>query len=183
MPDLKLRPAVRKAAPPSRRLGLIGKRFNRLTIREILPDGLCRCDCECGTTGFETESYSVAHNLTKSCGCWLAQKVKDGCNLSHGESRKGQWTPEYRAWVNMITRCHNPNATRYKDWGGRGITVCEEWRNNYEAFLAHIGRKPSPRHSIDRFPNNSGNYEPGNVRWATPREQNLNQRPRRRKCA
>jgi hypothetical protein len=83
----------------------------------------------------------------------------------------------------MITRCHNPNATRYKDWGGRGITVCEEWRNNYEAFLAHIGRKPSPRHSIDRFPNNSGNYEPGNVRWATPREQNLNQRPRRRKCA
>lgn len=100
--------------------------------------------------------------------------------VCHGESKKGKWTTEYRAWVNMITRCCNPNSTRFEDWGGRGISVCEKWRISYPAFLGDVGRKPTPGHSLDRHPNASGDYEPGNVRWATPEEQSRNQRKCRR---
>lgn len=84
-------------------------------------------------------------------------------------------TTEYRTWVNMIQRCENPRHISYKDYGAKGITVCAEWRHNYKAFLAHVGRKPSPKHSIDRI-NSAGNYEPGNVRWATRLEQGRNRR-------
>lgn len=160
-----------------RTIDVTGKQFDRLTVRAILPGSLCVCDCSCGVSGFVTESYSVRNGLTRSCGCLKAEKMASGqCNLSHGESRAGAWTPEYRAWVNMITRCHNPNATRYKDWGGRGISVCREWRDSYIAFRDYISRRPSAAHSLDRFPNVDGNYEPGNVRWANRIQQARNKR-------
>ncbi len=79
----------------------------------------------------------------------------------------------------MIKRCGNPNTKQYADYGGRGITVCERWKTSFENFLADMGVKPSPTHSIDRFPNNDGNYEPGNCRWATRAEQCLNRRNNR----
>ncbi|HEX7893188.1 MAG TPA: hypothetical protein VF447_03285 [Terriglobales bacterium] len=85
-------------------------------------------------------------------------------------------TREYRAWAGMIQRCTNPKHARWADWGGRGITVCERWRS-FENFYADMGNRPSPAHSLDRFPDNDGNYEPGNVRWATRSEQQLNKRP------
>jgi hypothetical protein len=75
----------------------------------------------------------------------------------------------------MIQRCHNPNYPQWKDYGGRGIEVCNEWRNSFEAFFRYIGPRPSPNHTIDRIENNRG-YEPGNVRWATRKEQNRNSR-------
>lgn len=81
---------------------------------------------------------------------------------------------EYRIWSGMKVRCSNPN---FKDWhlyGGRGIKVCEEWLESFEAFFLHIGPRPSPLHSIDRYPNGDGNYEPGNVRWATRKQQARN---------
>lgn len=161
-----------------RRIEMVGQTYGLLPVRELISNGKrpqCSSDCACGTKNFVTDSYSVRKALTTSCGC---RQNSGESARKHGEAAKGQWTPEYRAWINMNTRCHNPNATRYKDWGGRGIIVCEEWRDDYPAFLAYVGRRPSPEHSIDRFPDPDGNYEPGNVRWATHIEQRLNQRKR-----
>lgn len=79
----------------------------------------------------------------------------------------------------MRNRCFNPKNKVFKHYGGRGISVCDRWRDSYAAFLQDMGRKPSPKHSIDRI-DNDGNYEPGNCRWATAKEQNNNQRPRKR---
>jgi len=75
----------------------------------------------------------------------------------------------------MIQRCHNPTHVSYKDYGGRGISVCEEWRNSFQSFLDHIGKRPTMKHSVDRIEVN-GNYEPGNVKWSTPKEQAVNKR-------
>jgi hypothetical protein len=94
-------------------------------------------------------------------------------------------TPEYQTWANIIKRCTNPKTPNYRYYGGRGIAICSRWRDSFQAFLADMGRRPSPRHSIDRYPNNDGHYEPGNCRWATAKEQRQNQRPRppRTRCA
>lgn len=85
-------------------------------------------------------------------------------------------SPEYGAWTSAKSRCSNPKDPEYKGYGGRGITVCERWRLSYQAFLDDMGRKPTPKHTLDRFPNNDGNYEPGNCRWATYTQQNRNSR-------
>jgi hypothetical protein len=87
-------------------------------------------------------------------------------------------TPTYRAWTSMKSRCNNPNHTAYTRYGGRGIRVCQRWNDSYEAFVEDVGDRPSPLHSLDRQDNN-GNYEPGNVRWATSHEQNRNTRANR----
>ena len=75
----------------------------------------------------------------------------------------------------MLDRCFNPGCKDWHRYGGRGITVCERWRD-YNNFLADMGRKPSPALSIDRYPDNNGNYEPGNCRWATAKQQSANRR-------
>jgi hypothetical protein len=96
----------------------------------------------------------------------------------HGEARhNANKTPEYRTWGEIIQRCENPKRVNFKFYGGRGIKMCDEWRQSFPTFLAHVGRRPSPQHSIDRIDSN-GNYEPGNVRWATVSEQIKNRRPR-----
>jgi NUMOD3 motif len=96
----------------------------------------------------------------------------------HGHARKGKTSLEYNSWAAMIQRCTNPKTKNWASYGGRGITICDRWRTSSEAFLADMGPKPSPKHSLDRWPDNAGNYEPGNCRWATGTEQRLNQRPR-----
>lgn len=83
-------------------------------------------------------------------------------------------TPEYSAWIGMKQRCNNDKLKTWSRYGGRGISVFPGWLNDFAAFYAHIGPRTSRRHSLDRFPNNDGNYEPGNVRWATMKEQQNN---------
>ncbi len=93
--------------------------------------------------------------------------------IRHGHSIKGKLSLTYRSWIHMRGRCFNPNDDKYHLYGGRGITICERWEL-FEHFLEDMGERPSAKHSIDRFPNKDGNYEPGNCRWATVMEQNHN---------
>ncbi len=107
----------------------------------------------------------------------IANRVKAGrFALVHGEAGR-QSSKEYNSWRGMIARCYNTNAKGYRRYGGRGIVVCDRWRYGeegltaYQCFLADMGRRPTPKHSIDRFPDNDGPYNPDNTRWATMPEQ------------
>jgi hypothetical protein len=107
---------------------------------------------------------------------------RTGPRSRHGCTRAARQSREYGTWRNMRRRCYQPNHRKYPLYGARGIQVCEQWRNSFAAFLADMGPKPRPtrRYSIDRI-NVNGNYEPGNCRWATAKQQARNRRPRRRK--
>lgn len=143
-----------------------------------MPNG-CKvpCKCTCGYT-----STIPANRLLSggSKGCRKCSFKKISKTLTrHGEGKVGKTvTVEYKAWQAMKKRCFNQNSDVYKYYGGRGITVCERWLgiDGYKNFLADVGRRPTENHSLDRFPNNDGNYEPKNVRWATRKEQCTNRR-------
>lgn len=94
--------------------------------------------------------------------------------LKHGYNRRSGRTYEYRIWLGMISRCHNPNSRGYRHYGAKGISVCHRWRSSFVDFLDDMGKAPSEKYSINRSPLISGNYEPGNCRWATDLEQNRN---------
>lgn len=164
-------------------IDLTGQRFGRLAVvcrAAVRPKGgaYWACFCDCGKT-VEVLGSNLRSGDIQSCGC-LRSELFAAKKTTHGKARRGKVTPEYRAWCRMLARCHAPCNASQPNYAGRGIVVCQEWRDSFEAFLAHIGPIPSPHHSVDRFPNNDGNYEPGNVRWATRSQQNKNKRSARR---
>lgn len=117
-----------------------------------------------------------------SCGC-MRDELAAKSNTKHGHASKYVSTPEYSAWLEMRARCGNPNNQRYRRYGGRGIAVCVEWEDSFEAFFSHIGPRPTQpenkrEYSLDRI-DPDGDYRPGNVRWATAVVQ-ANNRSRKR---
>jgi hypothetical protein len=158
---------------------LTGQTFGRLEVVR-LSDQMSKegchiwiCKCSCGGEK-PVPSYLLVRGTTKSCGCLQRER---GTALGstwrrHGLSR----SLEYHSWRNMINRCCNEKSKDYPRYGGRGIKVCDRWRDSFENFLADMGPRPSPTHTLDRHPNNNGDYKPGNTRWATPTQQGRNKR-------
>lgn len=130
--------------------------------------------CSCGRE-FECNNESVTSKSkpTKSCGCEQKRKASE-CNITHGKSRRGMVTKLYEKWCAMKQRCYDENNPRYPNWGGRGISVCEEWLSNFESFeWWAINNGYDPSMQIDRI-NNDGNYEPLNCRFVTNKENSRN---------
>jgi len=157
---------------------ITGQRFGRLTVEEFVglrgrSDGMrhavWKCRCDCGAS-VECAGVSLRGGNTKSCGC-LRAIVGREVNLQHGAA--SEMTGAYRSWRTMLQRCRDPKCNRWKDYGGRGIKVCERWQQ-FENFLSDMGERPEGG-SLDRIDTN-GNYEPSNCRWLPRNEQVRNQR-------
>lgn len=152
---------------------ITGKKFGRLTAigyRGRTSELQARTSlwwfrCECGNVTL-AQSNNVKNGHTSSCGCFAIESAK--ANATHGMRHTGI----YNCWVSLRARCYNPKATSYPIYGGRGIEVCERWRNSFENFYEDMGPRPTGK-SIDRI-NVNGNYEPSNCRWATQTEQGRN---------
>lgn len=156
-------------------IDLTGKVFGRLTVLSRGRYGARRsiywvCKCECGVIK-EISGISLREGRSKSCNCLKIENSKTAL----GQSNK---TTEYATWNGMNGRCHNKNNKDYPNYGGRGIKVCDRWRgeNGFANFFMDMGKKPTRSHTLDRWPNNDGDYDPENCQWRTHVQQNRNTR-------
>lgn len=163
-----------------RRLDVMNARFGKLTVvgdaRASNHQRRVWVRCDCGSPEKAVVLAQLRRGSTTSCGCYHRAIRLHGLSTRHGDSRHGAVAAEYRCWEGMKKRCLNPNSAHFRHYGGRGIKVCDRWLNSYENFLADLGRRPSPKHSLDRV-DVDGNYEPDNCRWATHSQQMKNRRP------
>lgn len=136
---------------------LPAEKFNRIAIFK----------CGCGSE-FRGSILKAKSGRLKSCGCYR-KKPYNNAGYKHGMTD----TPEYKSWCHMKSRCYNPHDAKYKNYGARGIKVCDRWINSFDAFFVDMGQRPSKSHSIDRILVD-GDYSPENCRWATSKQQSLN---------
>lgn len=156
---------------------LSGSVFGRLTaIKKDHQDSnkhwIWECRCSCGNITL-IYATNLVRGLTTSCGCF--RKEVGSNRATHGQARVDHRTSAYRSWCSILQRCTNPKNRKFKDYGGRGIGVCDRWVNSFENFFEDIGAKPDGKYSVGRI-DNDGNYEPGNCRWETPEQQSRNRR-------
>lgn len=160
---------------------LTGQQFGLLEVIEISP---CKkegrswfiCKCKCGNITPPIRGTTLIQKLVSSCGCITSElisksKIKHGICKRIGKSRT--YTTEYNTWLAIKNRCLNNKCIQFKDYGGRGIKICDRWLNSFENFLEDMGHKPSMNYSIDRKENNK-DYCKENCRWATRIEQQNN---------
>lgn len=161
-------------------IDITGQRYGRLVALRLGPKkppshlSFWYMQCDCGNIALlPLGAFRCAkknRRVTKSCGCWY-KETRRITNHKHGLTGSS----EYRAWSHAKARCHTVTDHKYRLYGARGIVMCEEWRNSFEAFFAHVGKRPIGL-TLDRI-DTDGHYEPGNVRWATHSQQNKNRRP------
>lgn len=168
--------ATIRLAPNKNFKDLVGLRFGLLTVLERWSNtsrggARWRCACDCGRWSVVRATLLMSGHTT-SCGHIAREKARQLCaaKRKHGWSAKGA---EYTTWQTMKDRCYNPRSKGWKRYGGRGIKVCERWRNDFAAFLLDVGQRPKPGFTLDRI-DNDGDYAPGNCRWTTARVQGNN---------
>jgi len=157
---------------------LTGQSFGHLTVVEDLPGYKVRCRCACGSETVTSKGH-VQSGHTRSCGCHKKAVIAAGANTRHGCKKSKETSTEYRIWINIKSRCYNPNVPAYAHYGGRGILMCSEWKDSFLNFLTDMGHRPSEKYTMERRDNNLG-YSPDNCTWATSTEQVRNRRNTKR---
>jgi hypothetical protein len=160
-----------------RRVDEVGNKHGRFEVLEFSGRdkqncALWKCRCECGVEKVVRGS-SLRSGEIVSCGCYM-REVASATFTTHGLSRRNP-TGEYTIWAGMKQRCLSPTSDCYADYGGRGITVCDRWKNDFAAFYEDMGPRPSPKHTLERK-DNDGNYEPTNCIWLLKGDQVRNRR-------